>query len=151
MFDKLQDICENIVNASQFGSFITYEQDGLCAKLKIKPASGEEKSLGKLLLDIAEKTITYIKFDSNKSDVFFLPWAVIQNLAIRDTVQINEHTKKDTINRYTLSVRKLCEKGDFVNLHQSGYGLMILLKKDTVKCEKLKFSKRENKFKKTEE
>ena len=140
--DKLTNLCEQIVDCAQLGSFITYEQDGFCAKLKINPANGEVKSLGKLCLDNDKKIITYVKFDSNKSDVFFLPWAVIQNLAMRDTVQINEHIKKDTINRYTLSVRRLCAAGDFVNMQESGYGLMILLKKDNVKCEQMKWTKK---------
>ena len=142
MLNEIVAKAEEIVSSLEYGLRIEYEHDGFYScKFKIF-ANGEERSLGKIIFNPDTKTFIYKKYDKGHEDVFFLNWAIIANLRLKDQIEIAQPTnKKSEINRYTIGVRKLCEKADFVNLHDKGFGLQILLNKDKAKCEKMKFNK----------
>lgn len=148
MLNAIVDKCEEIVDSTRFyGIHIEYEHDGAySAKLKIKVKDEKEKSLGKLIFDIEKRVFIYKKYDNNVVDVFFFNWAIIQNLRMKDVIEIIEPTSDTTIKKYSINIRQLCEKGNFVNVVETNQGLHIVLEKTKAKCEKMKFNKRKKKY-----
>lgn len=141
MIEFVLNKLEEIVSNTEFGVLISYEHDGAySAKMKIR-ANGQEFSLGKLIFDPEYQVFIYKKTDKGSDNTFFLNWAVISKLRLCDKIEIAQPTDKKTeIDKCSISVRKLCEKADFVNLQNKGLGLQILLKKENTKCEKMKFN-----------
>lgn len=152
MIKELIQKCEEICNAKEHGILISYEYDGaLSAKLKIRK-DGEEKSLGNLYFDYENNIFTYRKYYKSNSEVFFLNWAIISNLRLRDKIEIFEPLKKKNhISSFSIGVRKLCEKADFVNLKNQGYGLQILLKKDFADKKTMKFNLSKKRYEEVKE
>ncbi len=141
MIKEVIQKCEEICNSKEYNIYISYEYDGAySAKIKIRK-EGEEKSLGKIFFDYENNVFTYKKYDNTNSDVVFLNWSIISNLRLRDKIEIIEPLKKKNhIKSFSIGVRKLCEKADFVNLKNQGYGLQILLKKENADCQTMKFN-----------
>ena len=141
MIDLVLNKLDEIVSNNDYGVLISYEHDGAySAKMKIR-TNGQDFSLGKLIFDPEFKIFIYKKQDKGSNDTFFLNWSVISKLRLCDKIEILQPTDKKTeMDKCTISVRKLCEKADFVNLQNKGFGLQILLKKENTKCEKMKFN-----------
>lgn len=116
-------------------------QDGFVTDIMFKAnnyfASKEIKNIGTLIYDEAKDIITYQKYINEShimrvNNTIGLNYDVIQNLAVKDKINIIQKEKSETIFR-TMSVRKALTYEDFKQFKSQGYERQIFVPVDDFK------------------